>query len=214
MSNDFLRRSRSVLAIALACAGLPAVAQTAPAVGLIDRLGGEVGASAASGAVFQPYAYTRVHDGDVFTLAPGAELRIVSFAARIREDWKGPARLREGSGGGQALSGAPPLRTPIAGVPARVDLGAVGNVEQIGGVNLRGPSDVPDAAAIAQAAADYRAWAATAAPDDVLPEIYMTGFLEPLQRPELLQPYVKIMLAKQPDNADVQALARQVGLAP
>lgn len=192
----------------------PTVQAQAPAyVGLIDRLNGTVSAKSAHGGSFQPAAFSRVRQGDEFNIPAGAEVQVVYFDSRKRELWQGPAQFRVGTGGGEALAGKA-AASELSGAPNRVALSAAGNVQRIGGLTLRGgPTKVPDDAAIAQAQADYAAWAAAADPQDILPELYMVGFLHERRDVALLAPYVKSMLKKQPGNADVKALAGRLGIA-
>lgn len=182
-------------------------------VGLIDRLNGAVGAKSANGVSFPPAAFSRVRSGDEFNIPAGAEVQVVYFDSRKRELWQGPAQFRVGTGGGEALAGKA-AASEVKGAPSRVALSAAGNVQRIGGLTLRGgPTKVPDDAAVAQAQADYAEWIASADPQDILPELYMVGFLQERRDPALLTPYVKTMLRKQPARADVRALAERLGIA-
>lgn len=195
-------------------AAFPAWAQSTGYVGLIDALKGEVSAKAANGASFKPAAFSRVRSGDEFTVPAGAEMQVVFFESRKRDRWQGPARFRIGAGGSEAIVGQA-AATDVKGAPSRVALSAAGNVQRIGGLTLRGgPGKVPDDAAIVQAEADYAAWVAGADPQDILPELYMVGFLQERRDTALLVPYVKTMLRKQPGNPDVKALAERLGIAP
>lgn len=201
------------LVLAVLLAASPAWAQSSGYVGLIDRLSGTVSAKAANGTSFQPAAFSRVRSGDEFSVPAGAEMQVVFFESRKRELWQGPAQFRIGAGGSEALSGKA-AASEVKGAPSRVALAAAGNVQRIGGLTLRGgPGKVPDDAAIAQAEADYAAWVAGADPQDILPELYMVGFLQERRDTGLLAPYVKTMLRKQPGNPDVKALAERLGIA-
>lgn len=202
-----------ILLLAAVLLAPAAQAQTAGYVGLIDRLEGAVTAKAATGASFQPAAFSRVRGGDEFSIPAGAALQVVYFDSRKRELWQGPARFRVGAGAGEALSGKA-AASEVQGAPSRVALAAAGNVQRIGGLTLRGgPGRVPDDTAIAQAEADYASWAAAADPGDILPELYMVGFLQERRDNALLAPYLRAMLKKQPDNADIKALAARLGIS-
>ncbi len=94
-------------------------------------------------------------------------------------------------------------------------LAAAGNVQRIGGLTLRGgPTRIPDDDAVARARADYAEWVATADPQDILPELYIIGFLQDRRDPDLLAPYVQAMLKKQPDRPEVRAIAERLGMSP
>jgi hypothetical protein len=192
-----------------------AQAQTAAYAGLIDRVSGQVTARSSSGNTFQPAAFSRVRDGDELNLAAGAEVQIVYFEGRKRESWQGPSRFRVKAAGGEPLAGKAAASSEIKGAPTRVALAAAGNVQRIGGLTLRGgPTKIPDDEAVARAKADYAEWIKTAEPDDILPELYMIGFLQERRDPALLAPYVQAMLKKQPDRPEVRAIAEKLGFPP
>lgn len=205
--------SLRILSLFLLALAQTALAQTPSYAGLIDRMSGEVKAKSAAGNSFQPAAFARVRDGDEFTLAAGAEMQIVYFEARRREQWQGPATFRVKAGGGEALSGKAATASDIKGAPRRVALATAGNVQRIGGLTLRGgPTKVPDDDAVARARADYTQWIATADPQDILPELYMIGFLQERRDPDLLAPYVQAMLKKQPGHPGARAIAERLGI--
>jgi hypothetical protein len=207
-----LLRTLSLLLVVLAQS---AQAQTPAYAGLIDRMAGQVNAKSAAGTTFQPVAFSRVREGDELSLAAGAEVQIVYFEARRREQWQGPAKFRVKAGGGEALSGKAATASDIKGAPNRVALAAAGNVQRIGGLTLRGgPTRIPDDDAVARARADYVEWVATADPQDILPELYIIGFLQDRRDPDLLAPYVQAMLKKQPDRPEVRAIAERLGMSP
>jgi hypothetical protein len=192
-----------------------AQAQTPAYAGLIDRISGAVTARSASGNTFQPAAFSRVRDGDELNLAAGAEVQVVYFEGRKRESWQGPARFRIKAAGGEPLSGKAVASSEVKGAPTRVALAAAGNVQRIGGLTLRGgPTKIPDDEAVARARADYVEWIKTADPADILPELYMIGFLQERRDPDLLVPYVETMLKKQPDRPEVRTLAEKLGFPP
>lgn len=195
----------------LAMATSPVFAQAPAYVGLIEKLGGQVKLTSPAGGSFQPAAFSRIRQGDEFNLAQGAEMQIVFFDSRKRESWQGPARLRIGAAGSELLAGKSAISSELKGVPSRVTLAAAGNVQRIGGLTLRSvPGKVPDDVAVAQARAAYEEWVKEADPDDILPELYMIGFLQERRDPELLLPYVQTMQRKQPERADVRAIAERI----
>ena len=207
--------SLRVLSLLLLALAQPALAQAPAYAGLIDRMTGQVTAKSAAGNTFQPAAFSRVREGDELSLAAGAEMQIVYFEARRRELWQGPAKLRVKAAGGELLAGKAAAASDIKGAPTRVALAAAGNVQRIGGLTLRGgPTKIPDDEAVARARADYAEWVATAGPQDILPELYIIGFLQERRDRELLAPYVEAMLKKQPDRAEVRAIAERLGIAP
>jgi hypothetical protein len=186
-------------------------AQTPGYAGLIDRISGQVVARSGSGNAFQPAAFTRVRAGDELEVPAGAEVQLIYFEGRKRESWQGPAKFRVTASGGEALAGKV-ATTEIKGAPTRVALAAAGNVQRIGGLTLRGgPTNIPDDAAVARARADYAEWVKAAEPQDILPELYMIGFLQERRDPALLAPYVEAMLKKQPDRPEVRAIAEKLG---
>lgn len=190
-----------------------AQAQPAGYAGLIDRISGQVSARSAAGNTFQPAAFSRVRDGDELSLAAGAEVQVVYFEARRRELWQGPAKFRVKASGSDLLSGKAATASDIKGAPSRVALAAAGNVQRIGGLTLRGgPTRIPDDDAVARARTDYAQWVETAGPQDILPELYMIGFLQERRDREMLAPYVRAMLKKQPERPEVRAIAERLGI--
>ncbi len=203
---------RMLPALLLLCVSL-AHAQAPAYVGLIDRLSGQVVATSAAGARFEPSAFSRLREGDEVRLSAGAEVQIVLFESRRREQWQGPASFRLRAGGSEVLAGKAAQVAEVKGAPSRVSLAAAGNVQRIGGLTLRGgPGRIPDDATVAQAQADYAEWIKVTHADDILPELYMVGLLQERRDPALLKPYVEVMLKKQPERPEVKALAERIGL--
>lgn len=170
-------------------------------------------ATSASGTRFEPGAFSRLREGDEITLSAGAEVQIVLFESRRREQWQGPASFRLRAAGSEALAGKAAQAAEVKGAPSRLSLAAAGNIQRIGGLTLRGgPGRIPDDAAVAQAQADYAEWIKATQVDDILPELYMIGLLQERREPALLKPYVEAMLKKQPERPEVRALAERLGL--
>jgi hypothetical protein len=191
----------------------PVQAQTQAYVGLIDRLAGPVAGRSVVGNPFEPSPFSRLREGDQITLSTGAEVQIILFESRRREQWRGPATFRVHAAGSERLTGTVAQVIEAKGVPSRVELAAAGNVQRIGGLTLRsGPGRIPDDAAVTRARADYAEWVASANPEDILPELYMIGLLQERREPELLRPYVEAMLQKQPERPEVRALAARLGV--
>lgn len=200
---------KPILSVALAALATSALA--AGDVGLIDRLSGEVGARSAAGGSFKATAFMKVREGDTFTLPANSEAQIVYFESRRRELWRGPASLRAGTTKSEALSGTPAAVSEAKGAPNREALAQAGNVQRLGSLTLRSSRPYPDDARIERAKVEYSAWTASAAPDDILPELSMIGLLRERQDPALLAPYLEALKRKQPERPETKALIEQLG---
>lgn len=203
-----------LLSILFAALIQPVHAQAPGYAGLVERLAGQIKAKSTAGAHFQPAAFSRLRAGDEITLAADAEMQIIYFDTRKREQWRGPAVFRVTATGSETVSGQAVAASELKGVPSRVPLAAAGNVQRIGGLTLRGgPTKFPDDAAVERAQTDYAEWVAAADPGDILPELYMIGFLQERRDPRLLQPYVEAMLRKQPGRPELRSMADRLGIS-
>lgn len=186
-----------------------ALASAAGDVGMIDRLGGDVAVKSGTGTNFKASAFMKVREGDTFTLPKGSELQIVYFDGRRRELWQGPASLRTGKTGSEALTGAPAAITEAKGAPTREALTQAGNVQRLGTLVMREGRAGPPYQPTDEVIANYNAWTASAAPDDILPELYILSVLQDREMVNL-KPYLDALKRKQPERADIKALTEQL----
>jgi hypothetical protein len=202
------------LAVAL-CAIHPALAQVGADVALVNQLAGDVTYVGSSGKENKAQAFMRVRQGDRFSVSAGSLLRIVYLQGGRQESWKGPASFLAGLGQSETVSGAGPqvallpaaVPQKIARVPELLQSARLGGVTVRGGPRARPPLSAQDEADVAEARATYKQMRATAAPDDVTPELYLISVLQDYSLYDELRPVAQDMRRRQPDNAGVQDLA-------
>lgn len=203
-----------IFANGLACA-------QAPDVGLVNMVSGEVTFSSPSGAPGKVQAFMKVRDGDRIDLASGGQVRVVFFDDARQERWAGPASFRAGKKGAEPLSGkaAEIAKLPI-GVPQKIarvpELMAYAKSQPLGGIQVRGgitpeqKASLEQQAAVAEARATYEKLRASAAADDITPELYFYSALHEYLLFDEMRPVAEAMLRKQPDNEDLKALVAWV----
>lgn len=183
-------------------------------VGLVNLVQGEVRFAPVSGASAPVKPFMRVREGDRFSLPAGAQLRVVFFEGSRLERWVGPSSFRAARAHGEAISGAAlevaqlPAGAPqrIAHIPELMQNAKLGGVRVRGGA-LKQSAGAPPPGALAEARATYEKMKATLPADDITPELYYTAALEEYAKYDEMAVVVDEMQRKQPDNADVRALA-------
>ena len=207
-------RNLLLLSIAFFAAGA-----SAQDVGLVNHLSGD--ASYTSGATrAKAAAYMKIREGDRFTLAPGAQLRIVYFQGSRQESYTGPARLVAGKDASKVESGAAPQITTLpAGVSQRIEktpeLLAIAKLGRAGGIAVRSgirpkPLSPQQEAEVKQARATYTELRRSAAEDDITPELFLYSVLDEHRLYQDMKVIVSEMQRRQPGNADVAAMAEYV----
>lgn len=207
--------SKTLICAALVCTTSVFAAED---VGLVNHLAGD--ASYASGTTrAKASAYMKVREGDRFTLAPGAQLRLVYFQASRQESFTGPARFTVGKQASSVQSGAQPeVSTLPTGVSQRIaqtpELLALAKLGRAGGVAVRGgPRKIPtpeDELQVSQARKTYEELRRASPADDITPEFYLYSVLDEHQRYQDMKPIVSEMRRRQPANADLAAMAEYV----
>ena len=211
---NFMQRCLAALSL-LVCAG--ATWATAD-VGLVNQLQGEVSFQGGS-AISRASPFMKVREGDRFTVAAGAVLRVVYFDGGRQETWKGPAVFTAGLKQGEVVSGSAEVSQVPGGVPAKLAQTAeviqIARLGRAGGVTVRGAKTQQlssnQAAEIARARKTYEAWRATAAADDITPELYLYTVLDSHMMYEDMKVVVKAMQARLPNSPEVRELAAWVG---
>jgi len=193
---------------------LPAGAQLRD-VGLVNLVFGEVRFAPVSGASAPVKPFMRVREGDRFNLPPGTQLRVVFFEGARQERWIGPASFRAARAQAEAITGA---ATEVVQLPASAPqrIARIPDLMQnakLGGIRVRGaappPADKP-AETLAEARANYAEMKRALPPDDIAPELYYYAALEEHERYGEMRAVVAEMQRKQPESADVNALAEWV----
>lgn len=188
-------------------------------VGLVNLVSGDAAyASGASRA--KASAYMKIREGDRFTLAPGAQLRLTYFQGGRQETFSGPARFTAGKAESAVQSGAQPQVTTLpSGTSQRIaqtpELLAIAKLGRAGGVSVRSgfrikPLTPEQEAEIAQARTDYQRLRKDAPDNDLTPELYLLTVLDDYRQYDEMKKLVADLKRRQPDNPDVAALAEWV----
>jgi hypothetical protein len=208
--------SRLLMAAALAAA---TGAYAASDVGLINHLAGEVSYSSGA-ATSRAQPYMKVREGDRFTVPAGAQVRVVYFQGGRQETFAGPASFTAGGQSSSVQSGsAPQVTTLPAGVPQKIsqtpELIQIAKLGRAGGVAVRGVGGErrltpQQQAEVRQARHIYQQLRASAAADDITPELYLYSVLQDHLLYGEMKPVVEEMARRQPDSADVAELRAYV----
>lgn len=210
MKSNRLSLTAFVLAAVVAA---PVYAQEAAGdVGLVNALQGDVSYQGKEGQARKAQAYMRLRHGDRVTLAPGASIRISYTTVSRQESWLGPGVFVATSAGGEVLKGNKPDVTQLpAAVPQKLArISELMNTSRVGGLVVRSmkPQTSANQEEIAAAMAAYEAMRAKAVPSDVTPELFLYSVFEERGMTEDLKIVAREMLSRQPDNPDIQQLAK------
>ena len=189
-------------------------------VGLLNHLSGDVSYASQAGAQSKAQAFMKVREGDRFTLASGAQLRLVYFNGSRQETWKGPAGFKAGTQRSEPVNGqaAEASQLPsgvaqkIAQVPNLIQIAKLG---RSGGIAVRGGTRPPRLSAeqqaeVKQAKSIYAQMRQTAAAEDITPELYFYAVLQDNLLYEEMRSVTDEMLKRQPGNPEAQELAAYV----
>ena len=186
-------------------------------VGLINHLQGDVVYQGSSAVGTKASPFMKVREGDKFTVPAGAVLRIVYFEGGRQETWKGPASFKADAKAGEAVSGTPQVSQLPGGVPGKLsqtaDVIQIARLASAGGVIVRGGKLKPtpaQVAEVAQAKKTYDSWKATAAADDITPELYLYTVLQEYLLYDDMQAVVKALQDKQPNSQEVKDIVSWV----
>lgn len=200
---------------ALVFAGLSAgaaLAQEAAAdVALVNSLQGDVSYQGKEGQARKAQAYMRLRHGDKVSLASGANLRISYTTASLQESWTGPSSFVATSAGGELLKGNKPevVKLPAAVPQKLARISELMNTSRVGGLVVRSAKAQTQASKdeLAEAVAAYETMRSTAAPSDVTPELFLYSVFQEHGMVDDLKKVARDMLARQPNNPDIQQLA-------
>jgi hypothetical protein len=208
-------RSVAVCLLALWCMGAAIAAED---VGVVMHVGGEVVFSTAGQNPERVKAYMRLREGDQLSLSAGGTLKLVFFEQGRVETWNGPARFSMARAASLAGAGMPEVsRIPVLGSGAP-QLEKIGRFSRAGGIVLRSTASTraggPEPESLSRARAQYAEWVAQAAPDDILPDLYLLAVLQEHRGTDEVFAVIAAMEKKQPGNADLQELTRFLRGAP
>ena len=206
-----------VVAIAAAAASALACAQGVD-VGIVNLVAGDASFTPLAGPAGKVQAFMRVREGDRISVPDGGQVRLVFLESARQERWSGPAVFRATRTQGEPISGKPAEVQPLpAGVPQRISrIPELVQNAKLGGVQVRGLGARPQPSAasgqdpLREARAAYEGMRSAMPADDITPELYLYAALEEFQRYADMQAVVAEMQKRQPDSADVRALAAYV----
>jgi hypothetical protein len=214
----YIRRGLIALVLAAMAMGGASADEATGDVGLVNALQGDVRYQSKDGPARKAQAYMRLRHGDKVTVAAGASIRISYFTTSRQESWTGPGSFVATSNGGELLKGRKPEVVQLpAMVPQKLArVTELMNLSVVGGVVVRSGKRPTSASkeVVAEAMATYESMRATAAPSDVTPELFLYAVLEEQGMVEDLKVVARDMLKRQPDNPDIQRLAKAALSAP
>lgn len=201
-----------VLAFLASMAGSVSAADAGGDVGLVNALQGDVSYQSKDAPARKAQAYMRVRHGDKIVLASGASIRISYTTASRQESWTGPGSFVATSAGGELLKGNKP---EVAQLPAAVPqklarVSELMNTSRVGGLVVRS-AKVQTATSkeeVAAAVATYESMRAASAPSDVTPELFLYSVFQEHGMVDDLKIVAREMMLRQPDNAEIQQLAK------
>lgn len=207
------------LAAALLGVVLLASAQSSD-VGLVNQLSGDVSYAGQTGTQSKAQPFMKVREGDRFTLASGAQLRLVYFNGSRQETWKGPASFKAGMQQSESISGqaagASQLPSGVAQKIAQVpNLVQIAKLGRSGGIAVRGGGkpgrlSSEQQAEVNQAKGIYAQMRKDASAEDITPELYFYSVLQDHLLYDEMKLVTDEMLKRQPGNREVQELAAYV----
>jgi len=181
--------------------------------GLVNQVVGDVSYSSASGAG-KVQAYMKMRQGDRFTLAAGAQMKVIYFQNGRQETWRGPAGFRSGHENSEPLSGTvyEVANLPV-GVPQKIQrIPELLQMAKLGGIQVRGTTpkqraSLEQQAEVAAARTTYAQLRQQAPQDDITPELYLFTALQEYLLYDDMKSVADEMLRRQPGNTEAQQLA-------
>lgn len=181
-------------------------------VGLVNALQGDVSYQGKEGQARKAQPYMRLRHGDKVILAPGASIRISYTTVSRQESWLGPGLFVATSTGGELLKGSKPdvVQLPAAVPQKLARISELMNTSRVGGLVVRSIKAQTSASQdeVAEAMAAYESMRAKAVPSDVTPELFLYSVFEEHGMADDLKIVARDMLARQPNNPEIQQLAK------
>lgn len=181
-------------------------------VALVNSLQGEVSYQGKDGPARKAQPYMRLRHGDKIALAAGASIRISYTTASLQESWSGPSSFVATSAGGELLKGSKPqvVKLPAAVPQKLARVSELMNTSRVGGLVVRSvkAQSASNKEEVAEAVATYESMRAAAAPNDVTPELFLYSVFQEHGMADDLKIVAREMLSRQPDNPDIQQLAK------
>lgn len=166
-----LRKTGMFVLIASSLAGAAGAQEV-----MLTQVAGDVRVSGKAGAR-AAVPFLKLYEGDTITLAANARVQLVYLAKGRQEIWKGPGDVVVGTQEGRSPSLEPQTsQLPPLILKQLAKTPAVGQQGKTGMVMVRGLGDLE---ALDRLDKDYADFRASAAPDDVTPEVFLlSGLLE------------------------------------
>lgn len=200
------------LVFVAAAAGGVCAQEAAGDVGLVNSLQGDVSYQGKEGQARKAQPYMRLRHGDKVTLASGASIRISYTTVSRQESWLGPSSFVATSTGGELLKGSKPevVQLPAAVPQKLARISELMNTSRVGGLVVRSAKAQTSASReeVAEAMAAYETMRAKAVPSDITPELFLYSVFEEHGMTDDLKIVARDMLARQPDNPEVQQLVK------
>ena len=205
--------SLTVLAVVALVTGGASAQEAAGDVALVNALQGDVSYQGKEGPARKAQPYMRLRHGDKIVLASAASsIRISYTTASRQESWVGPGSFVATSTGGELLKGNKPeiVKLPAAVPQKLARISELMNTSRVGGLVVRSVKAQSAASKdeVAEAVAAYESMRATAAPSDVTPELFLYSVFQEHGMVDDLKIVARNMLSRQPDNPDIQQLAK------
>jgi hypothetical protein len=188
---------------------LPAGLHAQTDVALVDLVSGDVTYGPNRAKVS---AFMKVRAGDRFTVARGAQVRLLYLDSAQQEHFSGPASFTAGSKSSALQSGSQPRVSKVpGGVPQRIArIPELLQHAKLGGVQIRSKPPAKADEALREARALYTQMRKERRKDDITPELFLYSTLSDYHRYDEMRPVAEEMLRRQPDNEEVKALAAAV----
>jgi hypothetical protein len=214
-----MKTLQSILTAGLMGVALGVSAQTAD-VGLVNQLSGDVSYASGSASAAKAQAFMKMRQGDRFTVASGAQVRVVYFSGGRQETWKGPSTFKAGTQQSEAISGqAAEVAQMPAGVTQKIaqvpELVQIAKLGRSGGIAVRGGGkpgrlSSEQQAEVTQAKATYAQLRKGTTAEDITPELYLYSVLQDHLLYDDMKTVTDEMIKRQPGNPEVQELAAYV----
>ena len=181
-------------------------------VALVNAMQGDVSYQGKEGPAKKAQAYMRLRHGDKISLAAGASMKISYTTVSRQETWTGPGSFVATSAGGEVLKGSKPeIAQMAAAVPQKLArVAELMNTSRVGGLVVRSVAAQSAASKeeVAEAVRIYETMRLTAAPNDVMPELLLYSVFQEHGMVSDLKKVAGDMIKRQPENADIQRLAK------
>lgn len=203
----------TALAVAVLVSGGALAQEAAGDVALVNALQGDVSYQGKEGPARKAQPYMRLRHGDKVVLTSAASsIRISYTTASRQESWVGPSSFVATSAGGELLKGNKPevVKLPAAVPQKLARISELMNTSRVGGLVVRSVKAQTAASKdeVAEAVAAYESMRAAAAPDDVTPELFLYSVFQEHGMVDDLRIVARNMQARQPNNPDIQQLAK------